>query len=170
VTQSLLLQLLVATAMAVLTMLIHLVGLGLLMALLRAHGRRYGNRRWLAQGLVVLAVVLGLFALHTIEIWAYAALYASLRTFGDFEEALYFSTATYTTIGYGDLTLPKAWRVLGAIEGANGIILLGWSTAFFFSVLQRIRAMEENWTGHGVAEASPRDGASGTRRAHGSGQ
>jgi voltage-gated potassium channel len=154
VTQPLLLQLLVATAMAVLTMLIHLVGLGVLIALLRAHGRRFGNRHWLPQGLGVLAVVLGLFALHAIDIWAYAALYTYLRTFADFEAALYFSTATYTTIGYGDLTLPKAWRVLGAIEGANGIILLGWSTAFFFSVLQRIRAMEADWAAHGEEASS----------------
>ena len=34
------------------------------------------------------------------------------------------------TIGYGDLTLSKSWGVLRAIEGANGVILLGWSTAF----------------------------------------
>jgi voltage-gated potassium channel len=142
VTQQLLLQLFAATAMVALTMLLHLVGLALLLALLRAHGRRFGEHQLAPQALVILLVVLGLFALHTFEIWGYAALYAGLRTFKDWEEALYFSTVTYTTIGYGDLTLPKPWRVLGAIEGANGIILLGWSTAFFFSVIQRIRALE----------------------------
>jgi voltage-gated potassium channel len=145
VTQTLLPQLSLATAMVALTILIHLVGLGLLLALLRAHGRRFSERQPLPQALVILTVVLGLFALHAVEIWSYAALYAALRTFQDFEEALYFSTTTYTTIGYGDLTLPKPWRVLGAIEGANGIILLGWSTAFFFSVLQRIRTLEADW-------------------------
>ncbi|WP_377369101.1 ion channel [Phenylobacterium ferrooxidans] len=39
--------------------------------------------------------------------------------------ALYFSTVTYFAIGYGELTLAKRWRILGAIEGANGFILLG---------------------------------------------
>nr|WP_237219729.1 ion channel [Sphingomonas arenae] len=61
---------------------------------------------------------------------------------------MYLSTATYTTIGYGDLTLPKNWRILGATEGANGIILLGWSTAFFVSVVSRFRLLErrfEEW-------------------------
>jgi voltage-gated potassium channel len=145
VTQSLLLQLSLATAMVALTILAHLTGLALLLALLRAHGRRFSERQWLPQALVILAVVLGLFALHAVEIWSYAALYTALQTFDDFEEALYFSTVTYTTIGYGDLTLPKSWRVLGAIEGANGIILMGWSTAFFFAVLQRIRTLEANW-------------------------
>ena len=152
-TQSLLFQLWLATAMVALTMLAHLVGLGLLLALLRAHGRRFSDRQLLPQALVILAVVLGLFALHTVEIWSYAVLYAALRTFRDFEEALYFSTVTYTTIGYGDLTLPKPWRVLGAIEGANGIILLGWSTAFFFSVLQRIRTLEADWVQRDGGEA-----------------
>jgi len=150
VTQSLLLQLAVATAMVVLTMLTHLAGLALLLAVLRAHGRSSRERQLLRQAVVILVVVLGLFALHTIEIWSYAALYALLNSFQDFEEALYFSTVTYTTIGYGygDLTLPKPWRVLGAIEGANGIILLGWSTAFFFAVLQWIRALEADWAAH----------------------
>lgn len=144
-TQTLTLQLLIATGMTVFTVMVHLIGLGLLMALLRAHGRRFVHHQLLPHAAIILVVVLGLFLLHTIDIWCYAAVYSQLRTFHDFEEALYFSTVTYTTIGYGDLTLPKPWRVLGAIEGANGIILLGWSTAFFFAVLQRIRALEAGW-------------------------
>ena len=51
------------------------------------------------------------------------------------EQALYFSTSTYVTIGYGDVVLAPGHRVLGAIEGASGIILIGWSTAFFFSIV-----------------------------------
>jgi len=60
----------------------------------------------------------------------------------DFEQALYFSTSTYVTIGYGDVVLPVRWRILGAIEGANGIMLLGWSTAFFVSIIDCIRLIE----------------------------
>lgn len=51
------------------------------------------------------------------------------------------------TIGYGDLTLSKSWGVLRAIEGANGVILLGWSTAFFVSIVGRNRALELDWSG-----------------------
>lgn len=85
--------------------------------------------------------------LHSVEIWSYAALYHWVGAIRSFEDALYFSTATYATIGYGDLTLSKSWRVLGAIEGANGVILLGWSTAFFISIVARIRALEHDWSG-----------------------
>ena len=57
------------------------------------------------------------------------------------------------TVGYGDVTLPVQWRVLGAIEAASGVILLGWSTAFFVSVVSRIRALEHDWR---VEPAGPR--------------
>ena len=66
----------------------------------------------------------------------------SANALPDLESALYFSTSSYATIGYGDLVLPRGWRVLGAIEGANGVILLGWSTAFFVAIVGRIRLLE----------------------------
>jgi len=68
-----------------------------------------------------------------------------LKAIPTFEEALYFSTVTYATIGFGDLILPRTWRILGAIEGVNGVILPGWSTAFFVSVVSQIRALEHDW-------------------------
>jgi len=56
-----------------------------------------------------------------------------------FEEALYFSLTTYTTLGYGDVVLPDQWRLLSSIEAANGIIMFGWSTALLMLALQRAR-------------------------------
>ncbi|MGZ8370162.1 MAG: ion channel [Caulobacteraceae bacterium] len=144
--QGLLLQLAVATGMVAMTVLIHLGGLAGLLALMRMHTRRFLTRRELFnQAVMLLGAAFGLFALHTVEIWAYAVLYARLRALDSFEAALYFSTTTYTTIGYGDVVLAPQWRVLGAIEGANGIILLGWSTAFFVSVVARMRVLEHDW-------------------------
>jgi hypothetical protein len=35
-----------------------------------------------------------------------------------------------------------AWRLLGAIEGANGFMLFGWSTAFTFEVLSHLYRKE----------------------------
>ena len=86
-----------------------------------------------------LITVLSLFVLHGIEIWCYASLYTLIHAFAHFEEALYFSTISYAAIGYGDAILPSQWRLLGAIEGINGVILLGWSTAFFVNLLRRLR-------------------------------
>jgi hypothetical protein len=147
-TQSLAAQLMFATAMAGLTVIMHLLGLSVLIAVTRPHSSRLRTDMHIARQMIVLVgVSLGLFILHGIEIWSYATLYYLVGAIRSFEDALYFSTATYATIGYGDLTLSKSWRVLGAIEGANGIILLGWSTAFLISIVGRIRALEHDWSG-----------------------
>jgi hypothetical protein len=52
--------------------------------------------------------------------------------------AVYFSTITYATIGFSDAELAPPWRLVAAIEGINGILLLGWSTAFFVAVVARL--------------------------------
>ena len=88
----------------------------------------------------MLMIVLSLFLLHGVEIWAYATLYRWIGAQPHFEAALYFSTISYAAIGYNDASMPHAWRLLGAIEGINGVLLLGWSTAFFVNLLGRLRA------------------------------
>lgn len=139
----LLIELILATLVTSATVLVHLVGLGLLLRLIRTHrDRGPGRPTLLHDSLGIAGAATGLFVLHAVEIWLYAAVYALSGALGSFEEALYFSTSTYTTVGYGDVVLPRGWRVFGAIEGANGIILLGWSTAFFVSVVGRIRMVE----------------------------
>jgi voltage-gated potassium channel len=65
-----------------------------------------------------------IFAIHTAEIWLYALLYVLLGALGSFEVALYFSTITYSSVGYGDVRLGHEWRILGAIKGATGILMI----------------------------------------------
>jgi hypothetical protein len=48
-------------------------------------------------------------------------------------------------LGYGDVVLDREWRVFGAIEAANGLILFAWSTAFLLSVMARLKALEHDW-------------------------
>lgn len=138
-------QLLIATGAVAATVLVHLTGLAALLAILRRH--RHATRMVVAlfvNGMAILFAAFGLFALHAIEIWLWAALYRLLGIVPNLEEALYFSTSTYVTIGYGDVVLPVGQRILGVIEGANGIILIGWSTAFFFSIVDRLKLLERN--------------------------
>jgi voltage-gated potassium channel len=136
-------ELLTASAMATATIVVHLAGLAVLLAALRRHRRATSRTNQVVNATtgVVLAAY-GLFLLHSVEIWLYALLYVHLNVLPDLESALYFSTSSYATIGYGDLVLPRGWRVLGAIEGANGVILLGWSTAFFVAIVGRIQMIE----------------------------
>ncbi len=142
---SLVWQLFASTVLVAFTALLHLAGLAGLIALLQAHGKRVRTPHVrLNQALLVLIAVFALIALHGVEIWLYAAVYTLVGEFPAFEDALYFSTSTYATIGYGDLVLSPAWRIVGAIEGVNGIILLGWSTAFFVSIVGQLAELERN--------------------------
>ena len=139
-------NLLISGVMVGATVVIHFAGLLILMWLLRARGHNFrAHESVVGQIAAIVFVVLGLVAIHTVEIWLYALLYYGLGALQHFEEALYFSTTSFTTIGYGDVVLDRKWRLLGAIEGANGLILFGWSTAFLFSVTARIRTLEHDW-------------------------
>jgi hypothetical protein len=94
---------------------------------------------------LVLFVVFGVFALHSVEIWLYAWLYLLVGALPDFETALYFSTVTFSSLGFGDILLSREWRLVSAIEGVNGLILVGWSTAFLLSLMARLKSLEHDW-------------------------
>lgn len=135
-----------ATMMVVLTISIHLGGLVILIALMRwreGHSNHVTSAWW--QMALILGVVVCLFLLHAVQICVYAALYQVGGVIETFEEALYFSTSTFTTVGYGDIVLGPGWRVLAGIESANGFLLLGWSTAFLLQVVSRLRSVEFRW-------------------------
>jgi hypothetical protein len=87
-----------------------------------------------------LAIVLSIFVLHGAEIWAFAMLYIGIGAVPNLESALYFSTISYSTVGYSDVHIASEWRLLGAFESILGMVLIGWSTAFFFRMLGRIDA------------------------------
>ena len=132
------LNLFVGTVVISLTVLIHTFGLiavtyamRYLVARFRMHGRR-------SRIVAIISVVMGLFAVITTEIWLWAGIYLLLDIFADFETALYFSTITFSTVGYGDVIPAHGWRVLAALEGVNGFLLIGWSTAYLIAAGTRI--------------------------------
>lgn len=135
-----------ATLLVWLTVTIHFLGLLGLLWMLRTRGHRFRTHESVVgQGAAILFVVLALVGIHTVEIWLYAAAYMAVGALPDFEQALYFSTSSFTTVGFGDVVLTAKWRLVGAIEGANGLLLFGWSTAFLISVTGRMRNLEHDW-------------------------
>lgn len=88
---------------------------------------------------VLIGTALVLISLHIIEIlvWAAAFLVVAPGELESLEAAFYFSAVTFTTLGYGDVTLSSEWRLLSGFEAIGGILLMGWTTAFMFAVLQR---------------------------------
>jgi hypothetical protein len=83
-------------------------------------------------------VVIGVFAVLTAEVWLWAAAYSLIGVVDDFETALYFSTITFSTVGYGDVVPHPEWRMFAALEGVNGFLLIGWSTAYLIAAGMRV--------------------------------
>lgn len=104
------------------------------------------HRPW--SGLTVLTLTaLYLLALHAAEIVLWAVSYhkiAKVAELANFEEALYFSIVTFTALGYGDITLSGAWRILSGMEAMNGLLLFGWSTALLYAVVRRLWTSTES--------------------------
>ena len=95
---------------------------------------------WLSTFMLAL-FVLWLFLATLLEVWAWALLYLALNAVGSLEEAAYFSMETFSTLGFGDITLSKYWRLLSSFEAANGLLMFGWSTALVFAAVQWIYRM-----------------------------
>ena len=129
--------------LVVATFTIHFLGLVFLSAMLRRGGHHPANLTTvIGQGVSILFIVLMLFILHSVEVGLYAIAYLAVGALDHIEEALYFSTTTFTTVGFGDLIMDPRWRMFAASESMNGFLLIGWSTAFLVSVTARVRAFE----------------------------
>jgi hypothetical protein len=132
---------LIGSALIAITVVIHAIGTS---AWINHLGKKYEGDAPVSGPSAMLILVytaLTVFALHALEIIVWAVAYLMLvpiNELASFEEAVYFSFVTFTTLGYGDVTLSEGWRLLSGIEALNGIILVGWTTAMIFSVVQHI--------------------------------
>lgn len=123
-------NLLIGTIVITATVFIHTFGLIMVsraIGWLTAHFRLHGHR---SRVLAMNSVVLGLLCVLSVEVWLWAAFYLVVGVTHNFETALYFSTITFSTVGYGDVVPAHEWRLLAAMEGVNGFLLIGWSTAY----------------------------------------
>lgn len=135
-------MLLTTIALVAITVSIHAFGT---VSWIRFLGRRYAGPDGDFKAHTALPVLIWtavvLLMLHLIEVVVWALAYVLILP-GDqlasFEKAVYFSVVTFTTLGYGDITLADhEWRLLSGIEALNGILLVGWTTALLFAVFQR---------------------------------
>jgi len=85
-------------------------------------------------GLVMLLMMLGYF----VQIGIWAALFMLLGEFDEFATAVYYSGVTFATLGYGDIVLSTPWRLLGALEAGNGVLMLGISTGVMTAAVKEV--------------------------------
>jgi hypothetical protein len=51
---------------------------------------------------------------------------------------VYYSGVTFATLGYGDIVLSERWRLLGALEAGNGVLMLGISTGVMTAAVKEV--------------------------------
>lgn len=100
------------------------------------------SRSTLRRVALLLRLFVWIVFLHLMQVALWAVVFWETGQLPTAEAAAYFSLVTYTTIGFGDIVLLPYWRVLAGIEGLTGLLLVGWSTAFVFAVVNR---MYEHW-------------------------
>ena len=88
--------------------------------------------------LIVLITAVGLLlaVLHGIEAGLWAGAYWWLGALESPSEAILYSVDSMSTRGASGLMLEHRWRMMGALEATDGVLLFGISTAFIFAVMQ----------------------------------
>jgi len=129
-------KLLMASFLVATTVIIHAAGLGTVLTHVLRSTVRPDTRFWPITWLLIRITCL-LIVIHVFEIALWALFFWWQKCLPDAESSFYFSGVTYATIGYGDLVLPKEWRLFGPIEGLTGILMCGLSTAFLFVIASK---------------------------------
>jgi hypothetical protein len=127
-----------------LTVLIHVIGLGLfnvkmVQVLTVVKDRRYFIYAF-ALGIGVTTIWATL--LHAVEAGIWAAAYRLLGALPDGKSAILYSLSAITTYGHSEIFLTERWRLMGALEALNGIILIGLTTALMYGLIQRVWPVE----------------------------
>ena len=97
-------------------------------------GKPYGLRVVMFMGTGLAAAV----SAHIVQVWIWAATFVVTETLPEFSEAVYFSLATYTTLGYGDLVVGKGIRIFAAMAAVTGLLNFGLSTEFLVGIYGRL--------------------------------
>jgi voltage-gated potassium channel len=104
-------------------------------------------RVWIARGtealtawhsaVLTVRLTTGMIVLQLLQVLLWAAFYR-WKCFPTWESSFYFSAVSYSTVGYGDVILPKAWHALGPIESIVGVLMSGLSVSALFAVASRL--------------------------------
>ena len=112
--------------------------------------RRYATREPKRDRRAMLKIIFALLGLHIVEIWCYGLAYWVLARMPDTGfvhgehgmdrvfDAIYFSAATYSTVGFGDLSPVGALRLLAGLEAVTGLLLITWSASFTYFEMSRL--------------------------------
>ena len=130
-------KLLIAWVLMALCVTIHAVGMAAAFRSTKFRTPQMDGRFWPATWMLI-RVAGWTVLMHLLQIAVWAFFYAWKQGMPDLQSAFYFSMVTYTTTGYGDLVLPKEWRLVGGVEALTGILMCGLTTGLFFAVVNKV--------------------------------
>lgn len=117
-----------------------LVVIGLHFEILSATSRFLRRAKKLSRFRVALAVIAAL-AAHSIEVIVFALMWVALDRISpgrwnianpNFNDLVYYSFATFTSLGYGDMVSLGGGRIVSGIQGLTGLVLIGWTASFTY--------------------------------------
>ena len=134
----------------VLTVVIHVIGLGLINKRVDSATRGAMTRRHPSTAFVLVMGTTTLLAtmMHGLEAGLWAVAYRILSALHDNKSAMLYSLNAMTSYGHESLALEEHWRLMGAIEALNGWLLFGLTTAFLFGMIEKVRLS----LGSGIAQ------------------
>ncbi|TWU66051.1 potassium channel family protein [Crateriforma conspicua] len=142
-----LVPIIVGIGLTIVTVAIHAAGTVYWIRNLFKHRDHFHARMSFGAVLDILArTAATLLVMHIIEVLVWAALYWWMQSetlINTFEDAMYFSAVTFTSLGYGDIVVQSHWRIAAGIQAMTGLLVFGWSTALLFAVVQRLIVIEE---------------------------
>jgi Ion channel len=130
-------QFLVGCGVSVLNIMIHALITLTAIGIARQAGLQSSSRPRVHLTAVMAITALVLMLAHTAEIFVWSLAYGVVGAAPAGSDLLDFAFVNYTTLGYGDVTPLKEWRLIGPMTAMNGILMFGWSTAVLFEVLRK---------------------------------
>jgi len=136
-------QLVVALVLTSVTVVIH--GLG--MNRVRHHFKRFSSlapahprpESYLPLMIGIVAIMI---VTHAVEVLVWAVFYWLRGLIPDWVSAVYFSIASYTTLGESGITLSVHWQGLGGFEAMAAMLMFGWSTAMLAAVILKVQSLD----------------------------
>jgi hypothetical protein len=135
-------KLFMAWCLMALCVTIHAMGLIAVVYWMKRQSTTIGQHFWASTGMLI-CIAGWVILLHLLQIVSWGLFYAWHHGMPDLQSAFYFSAVTYTTTGYGDLVLPKEWRIVGGVEALTGILMCGLSAGLFFAVFTKVFGLDQ---------------------------
>ena len=133
-------QVILGSGLLALSAIIHVIAVTLCVAFLKrlsAHLPTAQRPMSRVMAFLVLTVCFVVIA-HTAQIWIWAATFFAIGDLPNLSTSFYFSTVTYTTLGYGDIVLGPDARIVATFCAVTGLLTFGISTALLIGVLSRV--------------------------------